>query len=156
MKIQKAAVLGSGVMGCGIAAHLANCGIPCYLLDIIPPDLTRITKAKPAHLYDADDIRLITPGLLDENLEKLKECDWVIEAVPEKLEIKEALYKKVGPYLKKEAWFSSNTSGIPLSKLKFREKFCITHFFNPPRYLKLVEVVGEADELAKFIEEKLG
>lgn len=143
-------------MGAGIAAHLANCGIPSLLLDIVPPDLGKILGAKPAHLYDAADIRLITPGLIDQNLEKLRECDWVIEAVPEKLSIKKELYAKVAPYLKKEAWFSSNTSGLPLRELKFREKFCITHFFNPPRYLKLVEVVGDAPELAAFIEERLG
>lgn len=156
LSIQKVAVLGAGVMGSGIAAHLANCGIPVLLLDVVPPDLNKILKAKPAHLYDADDIHLITPGLLDENLAKLKECDWVIEAAPEKIEIKKELYKKVAPHLKKEAWFSSNTSGLPMKDLKFRDKFCITHFFNPPRYLKLVEVVGEAPELAKFVEEKLG
>lgn len=154
--IRKVAVIGSGVMGSGIAAHLANCGIPSYLFDIIPPDLDKILKAKPAHLYDADDIRLITPGLLDQNLEKLKECDWIIEVVPEKLEIKKELYKKIAPHIKKEAWVSSNTSGLSLKDLKFRDQFCITHFFNPPRYLKLVEVVGNAPELAEFIEQKLG
>src|SRR3989338_7812895 len=154
--IKKVAVIGSGVMGSGIAAHLANCGFPCYLLDVIPPDLNKILKARPAHLYDAEDIKLITPGLLDQNLEKLKECDWIIEAIPERLELKKELYKKITPYLKKEAWVSSNTSGLPLQKLKFPHKFCITHFFNPPRYLKLVEMVGDAPELAQFIREKLG
>lgn len=154
--VKKVAVIGSGVMGSGIAAHLANCGIPSYLLDIIPPDLSKILKAKPAHLYDEEDIRLITPGLLDQNLEKLKECDWIIEAVPEKLEIKKELYKRIGPFIKKEAWVSSNTSGLSLKELQFRAKFCITHFFNPPRYLKLVEVIGEAPDLAEFIETKLG
>lgn len=143
-------------MGSGIAAHLANCGIPSYLLDVIPPDLSKILKAKPAHLYDGDDIQLITLGLLDPNLEKLRECDWIIEAIPEKLELKKELYKKIAPFLKKEAWVSSNTSGLPLSELKFRDKFCITHFFNPPRYLKLVEIIGEAPDLAEFIETKLG
>lgn len=156
LSIKKVAVIGSGVMGSGIAAHLANCGIPSYLLDIIPPDLSKILKAKPAHLYDAEDIQLITPGLLDPNLEKLRECDWIIEAVPEKLELKKELYKKIAPYLKKEAWVSSNTSGLSLKELKFRDKFCCTHFFNPPRYLKLVEVIGEAPDLAEFIETKLG
>lgn len=143
-------------MGAGIAAHLANCGIPSLLLDIVPPDLSKILGAKPAHLYDAADIRLITPGLIDQNLEKLKECDWVIEAAPEKLEIKKELYKKIAPYLRKEAWASSNTSGLPFHELKFRDRFCITHFFNPPRYLKLVEVVGDTGELASFIEDRLG
>ncbi|MBI4223576.1 MAG: hypothetical protein HY609_01470, partial [Deltaproteobacteria bacterium] len=156
LTIQKIAVIGSGVMGTGIAAHLANCGIPSYLLDIIPPDLDKILKAKPAHLYDSDDIRLITLGLLDQNLDKLKECDWIIEAVPEKLEIKKNLYKKIATYIKKEAWVSSNTSGLSLRDLKFCDKFCITHFFNPPRYLKLVEVIGDAPDLAEFIETKLG
>ncbi|MDO8527668.1 MAG: 3-hydroxyacyl-CoA dehydrogenase NAD-binding domain-containing protein [Deltaproteobacteria bacterium] len=156
IQIKKAAVIGSGVMGSGIAAHLANCGIPSYLLDVVLPDLSKILKARPAHLYDADDIKLITPGLLDANLEKLKECDWIIEVVTEKLDVKKALYKKIAPYIKDSAWVSSNTSGLPLHELKFRDKFCITHFFNPPRYLKLVEVVGDASELAKFIEEKLG
>ncbi|MDP2599178.1 MAG: 3-hydroxyacyl-CoA dehydrogenase/enoyl-CoA hydratase family protein [Deltaproteobacteria bacterium] len=156
MEIKKAAVIGSGIMGSGIAAHLANCGIPSYLLDVIPPDLSKILKASPAHLYDAEDIKLITPGLLDPNLEKLKECDWIIEAIPERLDLKKELYKKITPYLKKEAWVSSNTSGLPFHELKFRDKFCVTHFFNPPRYLKLVEMVGEAPELAEFIREKLG
>ena len=154
--IKKVAVIGSGVMGSGIAAHLANCGIPSYLLDVVPPDLGKILKAKPAHLYDADDIKLITPGLLDQNLEKLKECDWVIEAIPERLDLKKELYKKITPYLRNDAWVSSNTSGLPFHELKFRDKFCITHFFNPPRYLKLVEMVGDAPELAAFIREKLG
>lgn len=149
-------MIGSGVMGSGIAAHLANCGIPSYLLDVVPPDLEKIRKASPAHLYDADDIRLITVGLLDQNLEKLRECDWIIEAVTEKLDVKKNLYNKIKPYIRDSAWVSSNTSGLPLNELKFRDKFCITHFFNPPRYLKLIEVVGEAKELVEFIEEKLG
>lgn len=156
LQIKKAAIIGSGVMGSGIAAHLANCGIPSLLLDVMMPDLSRITKAKPAHLYDAKDIRLITPGILDENLACLKECDWIIEAIVEKLDIKKELYKKIAPHIKKEAWVSSNTSGLPLQELQFRDKFCITHFFNPPRYLKLVEIVGDAAELAEFIEERLG
>ena len=120
LNIKKAAVIGSGVMGSGIAAHLANCGIPSYLLDVVMPDLNKILKASPAHLYDADDINLITPGLLDANLEKLKECDWVIEVVPEKLEVKKALYAKIKPYIKESAWVSSNTSGLPLHEMKFR------------------------------------
>ena len=156
LSIKKAAVIGSGVMGCGIAAHLANCGISVYLLDVVPPDLSKITKAKPAHLFDSDDIKLITPGLLDANLEKLRECDWVIEAVTEKLDLKKSLYAKIKPYLKDSAWVSSNTSGLAFRELKFRDKFCITHFFNPPRYLHLVEMVGEADELAEFVRERLG
>lgn len=156
LKIQKAAVIGSGVMGSGIAAHLANCGISTLLLDVVMPDLERITKARPAHLYDAKDIRWVTPGLLDKHLEKLRECDWIIEAIVEKLDVKKQLYAKIAPYISEQAWVSSNTSGLPLAAMQFRDKFCITHFFNPPRYLKLVEMVGEAPELARFIMEKLG
>lgn len=156
LRIQKAAVIGSGVMGSGIAAHLANCGIPSLLLDVVMPDLARITKARPAHLYDARDIRRVTPGLLDDHLEELKECDWIIEAIVEKLDVKKQLYAKIAPYISEQAWVSSNTSGLPLEAMKFRDKFCVTHFFNPPRYLKLVEMVGDAPELAHFIVEKLG
>ncbi len=185
MQIKKAAVLGAGVMGAQIAAHLANAGIPCLLLDIAPKELTpeeqakgltlesravrnRISqagfdaaqKAKPAAFFVADAAKLVTVGNFEDDLPKLKDCDWVIEAIVEKLEIKRSLYERIEPHLKPEAIITSNTSGIPLIQLaegrsdNFRKRFLGTHFFNPPRYLHLMEIITQPEtdaEVTKFI-----
>ncbi|MEO6725818.1 MAG: 3-hydroxyacyl-CoA dehydrogenase NAD-binding domain-containing protein [Blastocatellia bacterium] len=185
MQIKKAAVLGAGVMGAQIAAHLANAGLPCLLLDIAPKELTpdeqakgltldsravrnRIAqagfdaaqKAKPAAFFIADAANLVTVGNFEDDLPKLKDCDWVIEAIVEKLEIKRSLYERIEPHLKPEAIITSNTSGIPLASLaegrsdNFRRRFLGTHFFNPPRYLHLMEIITQPEtdaEVTKFI-----
>ena len=156
--IKKAAVLGSGVMGSGIAAHLANAGVEVLLLDIVLKDnkdrnaaakgaIERMKKQKPAPITHPDKVKLITPGNLDDDLPKLKECDWVIEVVKEDLAIKRGLYEKIEPHIKAGAVVSSNTSTIPLHSLvegrgeAFKRHFMITHFFNPARYMRLLELV---------------
>lgn len=152
--IRKVAVIGSGVMGKGIAAHLANCGIPSLLLDLkretAEEAVASLPKTNPALLYTNSDARLITPGAIDDNMAKIAECDWVVEVIIEKLAPKQELYAKLEKQLKPNQIISSNTSGISWHILtegrsdKFKERFCITHFFNPVRYLKLVELVGGA------------
>ncbi len=153
--IKKAAVIGSGVMGKGIAAHLANCGIPSLLLDIdralVEKGVAELPKVKPALLYDSADLSLIRAGTIADNLAEIAECDWIVEVIIEQLAPKQALYEKIEKYVRPGQVVSSNTSGIAWSRLvdgrskNFREQFCITHFFNPVRYLKLVELVGGAD-----------
>jgi len=194
MQIKKAAVLGAGVMGAQIAAHLANAGIPCLLLDIAPKELTpdeqakgltlesrsvrnRIAqagfdaaqKAKPAAFFVGDAAKLVTVGNFEDDLPKLKDCDWIIEAIVEKLEIKRSLYERLEPHLHPEAIITSNTSGIPLVQLaearsdNFRRRFLGTHFFNPPRYLHLMEIITQPETdaevtrfIADFTDRKLG
>jgi 3-hydroxyacyl-CoA dehydrogenase len=194
MQIKKAAVLGSGVMGAQIAAHLANAGIPSLLLDIVPQNLTQeeeargltlasravrnriaqaglenATKAKPAAFFSSEAASLITPGNLEDDLAKIKECDWVIEAVIENLNIKRSLYERIEPHLHASAIVSSNTSGIPIASLiegrgdRFRRRFLGTHFFNPPRYLYLLEMITTqetdrevSDFIADFCDKTLG
>jgi 3-hydroxyacyl-CoA dehydrogenase len=161
MSVQKACVIGAGVMGASIAAHIANAGIPVLLLDIAAKegDKTAITKgaidkllkADPAPLMHKDAAKLITPGNLDDDLPKVAECDWIVEAIVENLEIKRGLYAKLETLKKPDAVVSSNTSTIPLHYLiegraeSFRKTFMITHFFNPPRYMRLLELVGGAE-----------
>ena len=158
MSVQKACVIGAGVMGAGIAAHIANAGIPVLLLDIAAKegDRTAITKGAidkllktdPAPLMHKDAAKLITPGNLEDDLAKVADCDWIVEAIVENLEIKRGLYEKLEALKKPEAVVSSNTSTIPLKYLvegrsdAFRKTFMITHFFNPPRYMRLLELVG--------------
>ncbi len=172
MQIKKAAVLGAGVMGAQIAAHFANAGLPCLLLDIAPAALSpeeeakgltiesravrnRIAqagydgalKAKPAAYFSPELASLVTVGNFEDDLPKLKECDWVIEAIVEKLDLKRSLYERIEPHLHPNAIITSNTSGIPLASLaegrgdNFRQRFLGTHFFNPPRYLHLLEII---------------
>jgi len=158
-RIQKVGVLGSGVMGAGIAAHVANAGVPVVLLDIVPQGaanrsvlaieaIERLKKAKPAPLMSPERARLITPGNLEDDLKLLADCDWVIEAVVERVDIKQKVYRSVDGVRKAGAIVSSNTSTIPLQKLvdglpaSFAKDFLITHFFNPPRYMRLLEVVA--------------
>jgi len=154
--VRRAAVLGAGTMGSRIAAHLANAGIPTLLLDLPAKDggtslaekgLSALAKAKPAAFYDASLAGLITTGDFDNDLPKLGGCDWVIEAVAENLEIKTALLGRVLPHLTKNAVLTTNTSGLPVAKIgaalgSHRDRFFGTHFFNPPRYMRLLERVG--------------
>ncbi|OEI76679.1 3-hydroxyacyl-CoA dehydrogenase [Bacillus subtilis] len=170
--IRKAAVLGSGVMGSGIAAHLANIGIPVLLLDIVPNDLTKeeekkgltkdspevrsrlsrqavkkLLKQKPAPLTSAKNTSYITSGNLEDDAKKLKEADWIIEVVVENLEVKKKIFALVDEHRKTGSIVSSNTSGISVQEMAegrsddFKAHFLGTHFFNPARYLKLLEII---------------
>jgi 3-hydroxyacyl-CoA dehydrogenase len=162
--MKKVAVIGAGVMGAGIAAHMANAGVPVLLLDIVPEGakdrnavakgaLEKLKKANPAALMHAKNVALMTPGNIEDDLPKLKDCDWVIEAVIERLDIKRALYRKLVKHIGKETIVSSNTSTLPLDvlleglPLGFKKHFMITHFFNPPRYMRLLELVVGKDTL---------
>jgi len=171
-RIQKAAVLGSGVMGSGIAAHLANVGIPTLLLDIVPRELTkeeeargltlghkevrnrfvnqvlqRLLKQKPAPLMSKENLALIEVGNLEDDFHRLVEADWIIEVVVENLEVKKSVFAKVDEVRKPGSIISSNTSGISVEAMSegrsddFKKHFLGTHFFNPPRYLKLLEII---------------
>lgn len=181
--VNKVAVLGSGVMGSAIAAHLANAGIPSYLLDIVPKELTpeesakgwtlttpavrnRIAqagleaakKAKPAAFYSPDFASLITVGNFEDHLALVRDVDWIIEVVVERLDIKQALLKKVDAVRKPGTIVSSNTSGIPIGEIKrglsddFRKHFLGTHFFNPPRYMRLLEIIPTEETLPEVVE----
>jgi 3-hydroxyacyl-CoA dehydrogenase len=158
MTIKKVAVIGSGVMGSGIAAQVANAGLPVVLLDIVPKDasdrsmlakgaIEKMLKADPAPFMRKSNAKLITPGNLEDDLNKLKDVDWIIEVVLEDLKIKHATYEKLNKVRKKGSIITSNTSTIPLHKLvegigaDFEKDFMITHFFNPPRYMRLLELV---------------
>jgi len=167
-------------MGARIAAHFANAGIPALLLDIVLPNqpnrnaaalagLDAALKQKPAAFFTPETKSLITPGNFEDDLPKIRTCDWIIEAVTENLEIKRALLEKVLRHRKPGAIFSTNTSGIPLASIaegypdEFRRHFLGTHFFNPPRYLHLLEIIpgpdtlGEVrDYIAEFSDRHLG
>lgn len=184
MTINKVAVIGSGVMGSGIAAQVANAGIPVVLLDIVPPDLAKfngdrtafakgaidkLLKADPAPFMKKSNARLITPGNMDDDLGLLGDCDLIIEVVVEDLKIKHATYEKIQKHRKAGSIVSSNTSTIPLHKLiegqskEFAKDFMITHFFNPPRYMRLLELVVGKDTrkdavqtVREFCDVKLG
>ncbi|MCL6580279.1 MAG: 3-hydroxyacyl-CoA dehydrogenase family protein, partial [Firmicutes bacterium] len=193
-EIRKVAVLGAGVMGAGIAAHLANVGIPCYLLDIVPRELSEdekkrgltlespevrnrlarqgldsALKSRPASFFLPENAELITIGNFEDNLSWVGEVDWVIEVVVERLDIKQSLLEKVEKYWKPGIIVSSNTSGISINKMvegrspEFRRHFLGTHFFNPPRYMKLLEIIpgrdtdpAIVDYLARFGRDVLG
>ncbi|MDQ7248787.1 3-hydroxyacyl-CoA dehydrogenase/enoyl-CoA hydratase family protein [Dongia sedimenti] len=161
MAIERAAVIGAGLMGSGIAAQIANAGVPVLLLDIVPKDgadrsaiakgaIDKLLKADPAPLMSKSAAKLITPGNIEDDLDKLKDVDWIVEAVIEKLDVKQSLYRKLEPFRKKDSVVSSNTSTIPLQTLikdepeSLQRDFVITHFFNPPRYMRLLEVLGGA------------
>jgi 3-hydroxyacyl-CoA dehydrogenase len=160
VKIRKAAVVGSGTMGAAVAAHLANAGIPVLLLDIaaqsadkneiVKKGLDRALKAKPAAFMHPSRAQLISIGNLDDDLQKLMGVDWVFEAILEKLEVKQAFWEKVEA-TGTQAILSSNSSGIPMHEqiagrsADFKKRFVGTHFFNPPRYLKLLEVIPTPD-----------
>ena len=170
--IKKVAVLGSGVMGSRIACHFAGIGIPVLLLDIAPSALTDSEKAKnlsldhpavknrivnealasaiksnPSPVYTKDVVKKITTGNFSDNLKEIVGCDWIIEVVVERLDIKQSLFAEVDKYRKPGTLITSNTSGIPIHMMSegrsedFRKQFCGTHFFNPPRYLRLLEII---------------
>jgi 3-hydroxyacyl-CoA dehydrogenase len=172
-RINKVAILGAGTMGARIAAHFANAGVPSHLLDIVPADvapgagsagrnkiaaagLDAAKKSKPAAFMDASLARLVTVGNFDDDLKKLAEVDWVIEAVVENLELKRALLRKVEAVRKPGTIVTTNTSGLPVGKISegfsqdFRRSWFGTHFFNPPRYMRLLELIPtpEADQAA--------
>lgn len=171
-EIKKAAVLGAGVMGATIAAHLANVGIPSYLLDIVPRELTPdeekkgltldspevrnrlavtgkqdLLKNKQKPLYSDSNIDMITPGNFEDDMEKLKEVDWVIEVIVENMDIKKKVFKQVEENWTTGTIVSSNTSGLSINEMvsenspEFRKYFLGTHFFNPPRWMKLLEII---------------
>jgi len=165
-RIEKAAVIGSGIMGGGIAALLASAGIPTLLMDIVPFDLSeeekkdpvarnRLVKAgldaainsRPALFMHKKDAELITIGNLEDDFKKLNECDWIVEVVVENLKIKQSLFKRLEKIRKPDAIISTNTSGLPLNKIsegrsdEFKKHFLGTHFFNPVRYMKLLEII---------------
>ncbi len=167
--IRKVAVIGAGVMGAGIAAHVANAGIPVVLLDIVPEGaanrnaiaqgaIDKLLKADPAAFMTKRAARLVTPGNTEDDLDKLAECDWIVEAVIERLDVKQALYRRIEAVRKPGSVVSSNTSTIPLATLtaglpdSFARDFCITHFFNPPRYMRLLEVVAGEQTRPEAIE----
>lgn len=162
--IRKVAVLGSGVMGGGIAAHLANAGIPVLLLDIVPPKATETTravrdsiaagaleklkKAKPAAFTHVRNAALISVGNLEDDLDKVAGVDLIVEAIIERLDIKQALFTKLDALLTGDTIIASNTSGLRIADMlegrseRFKQHFLVTHFFNPPRYMKLLELVA--------------
>ncbi len=161
-RIETAAVLGSGVMGSGIAAVLAGAGIKTYLLDIPPKEgkdrskiakdnLKAALKSKPAAFYSPNDAELVIPGNFDDHLDKLAECDWVVEVVIENLDIKKSLMAKVAAKVGPNTIVSSNTSGIDIDAIAeglpeaFRKRWLGTHFFNPARYMKLLELIPGKD-----------
>ncbi len=168
MTINKAAVIGAGVMGAGIAAHLANAGLQVFLLDIVPKDsnnrniiadtaLQKLLKSRPPSLMHRRNAKQITTGNLEDNLSCLAQVDWIIEAIVEKADIKKSLYQQIETVRKTDAIVSSNTSTIPLAELTdampetFRQHFLITHFFNPPRYMRLLEIVSGEDTLPETV-----
>lgn len=177
-KVEKAAVLGAGVMGSGIAAHLANAGIPVLLLDIVPPDLKEDERSdpkarnrfalrgienalnfKPAPLfYSKRFAELVTPGNFEDDFDRISECDLIIEAVVENLEIKRRLFERVEGVMKWGAIVSSNTSGLSIKAMsegrseQFRRNFLVTHFFNPVRFMKLLEIVRGPDTDDEVVE----
>lgn len=178
--IKQVAVIGAGVMGAGIAAHIANSGTPVLLLDIVPEGaknrnavaegaVAKMLKTDPAPFMSKRVAKLITCGNIEDDLDKIAKCDWVIEAVIERLDIKQHLYRKIDAVRAKGSVVSSNTSTIPLATLidgmdeSFAQDFIITHFFNPPRYMRLLELVGSGvtrdgviDAVADFADRKLG
>src|ERR1700688_265270 len=174
-RIHKVAVLGAGTMGARIAAHFANAGVPSLLLDIVPsntpPDADRAArnkiaaaglegarKSKPAAFFEASLSRLVTVGNFDDDLKRLAEVDWIIEVVVENLEIKRSLLKKVEAIRKPGTIITTNTSGLPVAKIAegfsedFRRTWFGTHFFNPPRYMRLLELVPTPDADPALIE----
>jgi 3-hydroxyacyl-CoA dehydrogenase len=183
-RIEKVAVLGAGTMGARIAAHLANAGIPCFLLDIVPAELSadekrkgltlespavrnRIVlagidaakKSRPAAFFTPETARLITPGNFEDNLAWCGQVDWIIEAVAENLEIKRKLFERVEAVRKPGTIVTSNTSGLPIRLIAegrsedFQQHWAGTHFFNPPRYMKLVELIPGPKTRPEVLEE---
>jgi 3-hydroxyacyl-CoA dehydrogenase len=175
--IRTAAVIGAGVMGSAIAAHLAGAGVKTHLLDIVPPNLSepersqpkarsrfadggleKALKAKPAAFYDPEAARLVKTGNLEDHLERLRECDLVIEAVVEDLGIKQKLFETIAPFLSPNAIVASNTSGLSIAKMsaalpaQLRPQFLVLHFFNPVRYMRLLEVAPGPETRPELVE----
>lgn len=182
-RINKVAVLGSGVMGSGIACHFANIGLEVLLIDIVPRELNKkeaaagltldskvvrnrivndalkaSLKSKPSPIYDQKFAKRITTGNFDDDLAKIKDCDWVIEVVVERLDIKQMVFNNVEKYRKPGSLITTNTSGISVEKMTegrsedFQKNFCGTHFFNPPRYLELFEIIPTSKTDPEVIE----
>jgi 3-hydroxyacyl-CoA dehydrogenase len=182
-RINKVAVLGSGVMGSGIACHFANIGLDVLLLDIVPREpndaekskvltlkdkvvrnrivndsLTAALKSKPSPIYKQSFAKRITTGNMEDDLQKIKDCDWVIEVVIERLDIKQQVFEKVEQFRKPGSLITSNTSGISVEKMTegrsedFQKHFCGTHFFNPPRYLQLFEIIPTSKTLPEVLD----
>jgi 3-hydroxyacyl-CoA dehydrogenase len=162
--IKKVAVLGSGVMGSRIACHFAGVGVQVLLLDMVPKEaaestkpaernklvndaLTTAIKSNPSPVYDKNVVKRISTGNFDDNMKDIASCDWIIEVVVERLDIKKLIYDKVEGFRKSGTLVTSNTSGIPIHLMTegrtddFKKHFCGTHFFNPPRYLRLLEII---------------
>jgi len=194
MQINRVAVLGAGVMGATIAAHLANSGLDVLLLDIVPQEPTEdetkqgltiaspqvrnriaasglqgLMKMKPAPFYLKEYANRVEVGNFDDDLEKLSTCDWIVEVVIENMAIKQSLFAKILPFLHPEAVLSSNTSGLSVNEMAaglppdVRKRFLVTHFFNPPRYMRLMEIIAckESDpqvvaDMADFLDRRLG
>jgi 3-hydroxyacyl-CoA dehydrogenase len=186
--IRRAGVIGAGVMGSGIAAHLANAGVEVILLDIVPPSLTdaekkdraarnrfsaggldKALKSRPAAFFHKSNAKLVTVGNTEDDLGKMEACDLVIEAVLEKLDVKQALFTKLEKIVKPTTIVASNTSGLRIANMmegrseQFRKNFLVMHFFNPVRYMKLLELVAGPDtdpktleRVKKFGEDQLG
>ncbi len=181
-RINKVAILGAGTMGARIAAHFANAGVPSYLFDIVPPDadgparnkiatagLEAARKSKPAAFMDPSLARFVTVGNFEDDIKKLADVDWIIEAVVENLDIKRALLRKVEAVRKPGTIVTTNTSGLPVGKIAegfsddFRWAWFGTHFFNPPRYMRLLEIIptpeadrAAIDAIAHFCDVRLG
>jgi len=179
VNIKKVVIIGSGTMGSGIAAQVANAGIPVTLLDLASKEGSRnqitenarerILKSRPPLLVEKNKIDLIKTGNIEDNFSEVADADWVVEAVVERIDIKHDIYKKIEEVIKEESIISSNTSTIPLKVLsekmpdKMKKNFCITHFFNPVRYMDLLEIVTEPindkekiNFLKSFCDQKLG
>ena len=178
--IRKVCVIGAGVMGAGIAAQVANAGIPVLLLDIPAREgddrdavakgaVARMLKTDPAPFMSTGAAKLVETGNIDDHLDRVAECDWIVEAIVERLDIKQSLYAKLEALKRPGTAVSSNTSTIPLGHLvegrsdQFKADFLITHFFNPPRYMRLIEIVrGEhtdaavAEKVEAFVDRFMG
>ncbi len=182
-EITRVGVIGAGLMGAGIAAQVANAGVPVLLLDMVSPDgrdggdrsaiakaaIGRMLKTKPAPFMSPDAAALITPGNLEDDLEQVATCQWVVEAVTERLDVKQAVYRRLAVVRRPGTAITSNTSTLRLASLvegmdaDVRRCFAITHFFNPPRFMRLVELAcgpdtdpAMLDGLASFIDRRLG
>jgi 3-hydroxyacyl-CoA dehydrogenase len=178
--VKKVCVIGAGVMGAGIAAQVANAGIPVLLLDIVPRDgddrdavakgaVAKMLKTEPAPFMSKGAAKLVETGNIDDHLDRVAECDWIVEAIVERLDIKQALYAKLEALKRPGTAVSSNTSTIPLGNLvegrsdQFKADFLITHFFNPPRYMRLIEIVrgahtdvAVAEKVEDFVDRFMG